>query len=313
MCRQCLALHRDTFDAVCCAGAVDPAPESASLFLRKGDIFFSDQRYQEAISWYEQATVADPAHAHAFTMLAAAHYMAGGVSSAMRNFDKALDIEPASLNALLRSGQLHLQVCNLDRAERDFAAIRRLEPQHKEAAAAVKDIAAVRKRLAAAQVGVLASARNELRAGVRAASSPAVAGRTSVAARPSHARSQASFELCVHACGAVTCTWGRVTRSLLLLFTHLNRRAAKPLRVRALQMVAEKADWDNVGDALEHVYELAPDCVDAMLLSGQARLQDDDFEGCIMEAGRVLKIQPSHVEALILRGQAHFLLEVRRR
>lgn len=127
-------------------------PEQAGLFLRKGDVFFNDQRYQEAINWYEQATVADPAHAHAFTMLAAAHYMAGGVSSAMRNFDKALDIEPSSLNALLRSGQLHLQVCNLDRAERDFAAIRNLEPQHEEASAATQDIAAVRKRLAAAQV-----------------------------------------------------------------------------------------------------------------------------------------------------------------
>lgn len=82
-------------------------------------------------------------------------------------------------------------------------------------------------------------------------------------------------------------------------------------RSHAQQKLADKDDWDNVGDALEHVYELAPDCIDAMLISGQARLEGGDFEGCVMETGRVLKIQPNHVDALILRGEAHFLMEVR--
>jgi tetratricopeptide (TPR) repeat protein len=134
------------------AGVAQSKPENAGLFLRQGDTFFNEQRYQEAIGWYEQATEADPSHSHAFTMLAAAHYMAGGVSAAIKNFDRALDIEPTSLNALLRSGQLHLQVCNLNRSEEDMAAILRINPQHTEAQAALKDVAAVRQRVATVQV-----------------------------------------------------------------------------------------------------------------------------------------------------------------
>jgi tetratricopeptide (TPR) repeat protein len=134
------------------AGAAQSNAEHVGLFLRKGDSFFNEQRYQEAISWYEQATGADPSHTHAFTKLAAAHYMAGGISAAIRNFDRALDIEPTSLNALLHSGQLHLQVCNLDRSEKDMSAILGIDSRHADAAAALKDIAAVRNRIATVQV-----------------------------------------------------------------------------------------------------------------------------------------------------------------
>jgi tetratricopeptide (TPR) repeat protein len=124
------------------------------LLMRKGDTSFNERQYQEAIGWYEQVTAADPTHAHAFTMLAAANYMTGSISSAMKNFDKALEIEPTSLNALVRSGQLHLQVCSLDRADKDFSAVLTINSTHQGAQSARKDIVSIRKHLHTAQVRV---------------------------------------------------------------------------------------------------------------------------------------------------------------
>jgi tetratricopeptide (TPR) repeat protein len=131
---------------------VDALDAKLGLFMRKGDASFSEQKYHEAVAWYEQVTEADPKHAQAFTMLAAAHYMSGGIGAAMKNFDRALDIEPKSLNALVRSGQLHLQVCNLDRSRKDFNAALAIEPGHPEAGKAAKDIHTIQQRLETAKV-----------------------------------------------------------------------------------------------------------------------------------------------------------------
>lgn len=126
--------------------------DKLGLFLRKGDTSFQEQKYQEAIAWYEQVTQADATHAHAFTMLAAAHYMAGGINAAMKNFDKALDIEPKSVNALLRSGQLHLQVCSLDRASADIGGVLAVDAGNEQALVAQRDIETVRGHLRTARV-----------------------------------------------------------------------------------------------------------------------------------------------------------------
>ena len=120
--------------------------------MRKGDASFQEQNFQEAIAWYEQITQTDVKHAQAFTMLAAAHYMAGGISAAMKNFDKALEIEPTSKDALLRSGQLHLQVCSLDRAATDIKRVLAVDAANEKASKASKDIEAVRAHLRKARV-----------------------------------------------------------------------------------------------------------------------------------------------------------------
>jgi hypothetical protein len=77
-----------------------------------------------------------------------------------------------------------------------------------------------------------------------------------------------------------------------------------------VQTLVDKEDWDAAESALEAVFELAQDCIDALNLSARMRLHEEDFEGAVMDTGRVLKISQGHVEALLLRGKAHFLLQV---
>lgn len=77
-----------------------------------------------------------------------------------------------------------------------------------------------------------------------------------------------------------------------------------------MQKLVDKGDWEAAENALESVFQLAPDCIDALNLSARLRLHDGDYEGAVMDTGRVLKISQGHVEALLLRGKAHFLLQV---
>lgn len=122
------------------------------LLMRKAEAFFNDKQFPEAIAMYEQVTSADPTHVQALTMLAAAHYMTGGLSSAMSNFDKALELDPKSLTALLRSGQLRLQVCNLDRAERDFKTVLEIDGGNQQATEALEELKGLRSKLQHAEV-----------------------------------------------------------------------------------------------------------------------------------------------------------------
>jgi hypothetical protein len=80
--------------------------------------------------------------------------------------------------------------------------------------------------------------------------------------------------------------------------------------VSSVQALADSGQWDALTAALDPVVELAADCIDAQLLLARQCLQRNDFEGCTMATGRVLKIQPSNTEALLLRASAFFKLEV---
>jgi tetratricopeptide (TPR) repeat protein len=250
--------------------------DKLGLFMRKGDASLTEQKYSEAVAWYEQVTQADPRHAHAFTMLAAAHYMAGGITAAMRNFDKALDLEPASLNALTRSGQLHLQVCNLDRAGKDFDAALAIEPGHSAASKAKGDIAAIRRHLQEAEVRIVN--RPWQRCAALGVAAPA-----------------GVWPICCRAKRAPCCVMG--ARS----FTE----------TCLLQGLIARGNWDSLPPALDPVLDLASDCMAAQLLLARQSLHNNDFEGCTMATGRVLKIQPSSTDALLLRASAFFKLEVR--
>jgi hypothetical protein len=77
-----------------------------------------------------------------------------------------------------------------------------------------------------------------------------------------------------------------------------------------LQKLIDVGSWQRVGEALQPVLDLSPDCSQAQLLLARHFLHEGDYERCTMATGRVLKVFPSHTEALLIRGSAFFKLEV---
>jgi Tfp pilus assembly protein PilF len=77
-----------------------------------------------------------------------------------------------------------------------------------------------------------------------------------------------------------------------------------------LQALAAGGDYKAADEALSRLNRVSSDCTKARLLSAQMYLQEGNFEKCSWEAGRSLKIEPSNVKALLLRGEAFFYLEV---
>jgi hypothetical protein len=77
------------------------------------------------------------------------------------------------------------------------------------------------------------------------------------------------------------------------------------------QTLATAKKVNEADEALSRLWRVASDCTPGRLLAAQMYCDEGSLEACIRESGRVLKFEPGNVQALILRGNAHFSLEVR--
>ncbi|MEW5304289.1 MAG: hypothetical protein WDW38_011073 [Sanguina aurantia] len=85
------------------------------------------------------------------------------------------------------------------------------------------------------------------------------------------------------------------------------RLVAKLLGVlRSMPLTVGSADV--VKEALRQLYEEAPDCLPALLVEMQVSTLHEDWDSVVALTGKVLKAQPHHLEAMVLRGRAYFYL-----
>ena len=77
----------------------DPLPR-ASL----GHLYFDAQRFDEAISWYEQVLELDPADLAVSTNLGVSYYYGGQTERSISAFEHALEVDPSHQRALLSLG-----------------------------------------------------------------------------------------------------------------------------------------------------------------------------------------------------------------
>lgn len=76
-------------------------------------------------------------------------------------------------------------------------------------------------------------------------------------------------------------------------------------------MLMGQDDYKGVDAALSRLSRVASDCRPARLLAARMYLHEGNYEKCSWETGRLLKTEPGNVQALLLRGDAFYFLEVR--
>jgi tetratricopeptide (TPR) repeat protein len=81
--------------------------------------------------------------------------------------------------------------------------------------------------------------------------------------------------------------------------------------LHVVQEAVAKRDHAAAEAALGQIWSIAMDCIPARLLAAKLYLEAGQLEEVIAETGRVIRLQPNHIEALLMRGQAFFSMEVR--
>lgn len=101
--------------------------------LKKGDTAFSNGMYTEAVKLYTVVIEHDPKTPLLYSKRAAAYISLRQMSSALRDFGKALELDPSYVQGYVNRGKLHRQVCNVAAAKEDFNKALSLKPEHKTA------------------------------------------------------------------------------------------------------------------------------------------------------------------------------------
>jgi hypothetical protein len=73
----------------------------------------------------------------------------------------------------------------------------------------------------------------------------------------------------------------------------------------------DSEDFKGADDALSRLNKVSGDCTHGRLLAANMYLKEGNYEKVSWETGRVLKNEPSNVQALLTRGESFFYLEVR--
>ncbi|KAK3266549.1 hypothetical protein CYMTET_24834, partial [Cymbomonas tetramitiformis] len=68
------------------------------------------------------------------------------------------------------------------------------------------------------------------------------------------------------------------------------------------------SDSAQLQDAVSQVLDTSPDCVEARILRAEASMAIKDYGTVVSETGRILKMDPGNMNALLLRGRSYFYL-----
>lgn len=117
---------------------VEEHKEEALSLKNKGNDHFRDEKYDEAIQAYTQALNTCPLKCSAERAVVYANRAAAKVNleqkeEAVLDCNKAIDLNPTYLKALLRRAQLHRKLENLDQCLADYQKVLELDPNSREA------------------------------------------------------------------------------------------------------------------------------------------------------------------------------------
>jgi len=116
---------------VSCAGSPDAVERSlseADILLKKGDGYYFNDRYDEAIREYTLAAAADPGSAAVYRNRAYAWLALREMEKAREDFDRAVKIAPGFAEAYLGRGGLYYQQGKYAEAIDDFDRVIELDP-----------------------------------------------------------------------------------------------------------------------------------------------------------------------------------------
>jgi tetratricopeptide (TPR) repeat protein len=79
-------------------------PNNAKPRIELGNLYFDAERYDDAITWYEQAVKLQPTDANLSTDLGVCYYYTNQPDKALERFDASLKVDPKHVKTLLNLG-----------------------------------------------------------------------------------------------------------------------------------------------------------------------------------------------------------------
>jgi|GEM_PF-881875 len=116
--------------AVSCSGS--PEAKKAK-HLERGDSYFAEQKFKEAIIEYKNVIQLDGSNAHAFERAGLAYLELGEAANAFAFLSKARDLNPENLEVRLKLGNLYLLGRKPAESREEANAILERDPKHLEA------------------------------------------------------------------------------------------------------------------------------------------------------------------------------------
>jgi len=118
--------------------------------VQLGNLFFDSEQYPQAITWYEQAYVLNPADTNVSTDLGVAYYYTNQPDRALAQFDKSLTTDPKHVKTLLNVGIVRAFGKNdLAGAAKAWEQVVAISPDSPEGQAAKKGLEGVKNTAAA--------------------------------------------------------------------------------------------------------------------------------------------------------------------
>jgi len=120
-------------------------PKNVESRVQLGNMFFDAEQYPQAITWYEQALVLNPADPNVSTDLGVAYYYTNQPDRALAQFEKSLATDPRHIKTLLNVGIVRAFGKNdLPGAAKAWEEVVALSPDSPEGQAAKKGLEGVR-------------------------------------------------------------------------------------------------------------------------------------------------------------------------
>ena len=293
------------------AGCARSPEAKKARHLERGDRYFQQEKYREAVLEYRNVLRIDTDNTQAIRQLGLAHYQLGEMGHAGRYLLRTQELEPENLEARLKLGSLYLLGGRpedavreaefvLERDQKSLEALTLLAggaktPQQIEAA--VRRLEAVKMALSDRarfhlvlgglylQTGDSAAAeRAFLEAAVREPKSaePHLALASLYVARRDTSRAESEYKLAAQ----VAPVGSRARVSLADFYVSLGRR-------------------DEARNTLTEITATAPDYLPAWRRLGELAFAEGNFEEAGRAAAVILKKNPSDLDALFLTGRIH--------
>ncbi len=293
------------------AGCARSPEAKKARHLERGDRYFQQEKYREAVLEYRNVLRIDTGNAQAIRQLGLAHYQLGEMGQAGRYLLRTQELEPENLEARLKLGTLYLLGGRAEEAvreaefvlERDQTSLEGLAllaggaktPQQVEAAVrrleGARAVLSERARFHLALGGLYlqkgdsaAAERAFLEAAAREpkAAEPHLALASLYASRRDTSRAESEYKLAAQIAPV-----------------------GSPARVKLADFYLLLGRRDEARSTLKEITEAAPDYLPAWRRLGELAFAERKFEEAGRAAAVVLKKNPSDLDALFLTGRIH--------
>ncbi|GIL63490.1 hypothetical protein Vafri_17539 [Volvox africanus] len=241
-----------------------------SQFLKLGDTAFSNSEFNAAVRHYSSAIELQSAVPLLYTKRAAAYISLRSLSQALRDLNKAVELDSKFIQGYLNRGKLQRQMCNFAAAEQDFTSVLELKPGQKVADQELQRTRAAKAKLEAVQ---------------QAADGAAAA----------KAEREARGESEEHVEAAATRSLEQIRPTLESLYE--DAPDCVKAQVLEAEMLFTAAEYEQVVAVTGRIVKADDRQLDALVLRGRAYFYLADHDMAKRHFGEALKYDPDHPSA----------------